>query len=519
MSAKRWALAVTLLLAVCAAGFGVYRFVAHRMQTPAGVPPEVVPASWVEYRTSLGHTQHVGRPGVTCKSCHDYERDGFKNPGPTPCVACHAKEGAKLHASGVTKMTDCLTCHAFAPEQKIPTCISCHTKPEGDFAAITTTHATTDCVTCHSPHGDPSVIATACEGCHTERAPEHAAHAGSAGCGDCHKPHAGAKVALEECSTCHKEPAGPKPAGHDSCIDCHKPHAFVATANVCIGCHGAKETLVAASVPAHAICTSCHEHHDPGAAAASCTGCHSAVKVSHDDKTACISCHEPHAGNVNAVANQCTTCHGNIAHTDTSGHAGAIPCTSCHKPHDFEPPQNKLVLCASCHARESALVSTNKGHTDCASCHGASAHTPNMALTCGTCHAKEEASAPKGHQACLGCHEPHSGNHLPKATCASCHVDKTGGPHDALKDGCLTCHRPHGPGGIPKPPACATCHASSGPLPALHTVPAHKDCASCHSPHASKAPDRETCTGTCHADRKTHQPQAQVCTGCHAFVK
>jgi hypothetical protein len=31
--------------------------------------------------------------------------------------------------------------------------------------------------------------------------------------------------------------------------------------------------------------------------------------------------------------------------------------------------------------------------------------------------------------------------------------------------------------------------------------------------------DRATCTGTCHTDRRTHQPQAQVCTGCHAFAK
>jgi hypothetical protein len=139
-------------------------------------------------------------------------------------------------------------------------------------------------------------------------------------------------------------------------------------------------------------------------------------------------------------------------------------------------------------------------------------------LSCANCHTKEQASAPKGHQACLGCHEPHSGSHLPKATCASCHADKTGGPHDALKNGCATCHRAHGPAGIPAPPACTTCHTDK-PLPALHTVTAHKDCATCHSPHKSKVPDRATCTGTCHADRKGHQPQAQVCTGCHAFTK
>jgi hypothetical protein len=520
-STKKRALAVTVL-AAGAIAFVVLLLVRHARRPP-GLPPDKVPAAWVQFRTSLGHTQHVGRRGATgdvrCGDCHDYERDGFKNPGPAPCVRCHVKEGARFDASHVTSMSNCLTCHAFAPEQQIPTCAGCHAQSEGRFAAITSTHATTSCVTCHSPHGDPSVMAAACESCHTERAPEHGAHAGSAGCGDCHKPHAAAKVALEECSTCHKEPAAPKPAGHDACIDCHKPHAFVATANVCVGCHGAKETLVAASVPAHAACTSCHEHHDPGGAAASCTHCHADVKVSHDDKTACITCHQPHSGNVNAVASPCTSCHGSVAHTDTSGHAGAIPCTSCHKPHDFDPPPNKPALCASCHAHESTLVATNKGHADCASCHGASAHTPKTALTCGSCHAKEAASAPAGHQACAGCHEPHSGERSPKATCASCHADKVGGPHDALKNGCDTCHRAHGPGGIPKPPACTNCHGGGAPLPALHTVAAHNDCASCHSPHRPTPNDRATCTGSCHADRRTHQPQAQVCTGCHAFTK
>ena len=483
MSAKRWALAIALFIAVCAGGLGVYRVVAHAVRRPAEVPEEMVPGSWVTYRTSLGHTQHVGKSNVTCRDCHDYQRDGFKNPGPAPCVRCHVKEGARFHADSVTKMTDCLTCHAFAPEQKIPTCIGCHAKAEGKFAAITSTHATTDCVQCHSPHGDPSVVTKACEGCHIERAPAHAAHAGSAGCGDC-----------------------------------HKPHAFAASASVCVDCHGAKDTLLAASVPLHAICTSCHAPHDPGNAALSCATCHAQVKVAHGDKTACITCHEPHSREPSLKVNPCTSCHAAVAPTDTSAHAGSTPCTSCHKLHDFEPPANKLALCAGCHARETALVSSNRGHTDCASCHGASAHAPKQGTGCATCHTKEQASAPRGHQACPGCHEAHSGSHLPKATCASCHAEKTGGPHDRLTNGCATCHRAHGPGGVPQPPACTTCHAD-GRLPALHTVAAHKDCASCHSPHRAKAPDRATCTGSCHADRRTHQPQAQVCTGCHAFVK
>jgi hypothetical protein len=521
MRSKRWAAAIALLallvIAAVVAGVGLSRRLA---QAPSSAAPVIVPAAWAEYRTSLGHTQHVGRANVECKDCHDYARDGFKNPGPAPCARCHAKEAARLLAGGVTKMTDCLTCHAFAPAQVVPTCIGCHAEPEGRFAAIKTTHATTDCVQCHSPHGDPTIVAAACASCHTEVAPEHAAHAGSAGCADCHKPHAPAASALTECRTCHEASVGHQPAGHDSCLGCHKPHAFAASPRVCADCHEAeaKATFLAARVPAHAACTSCHAPHAPGAAAASCIGCHAEINVSHGGKTDCITCHEPHAGDVTATASACTSCHVKIAGKDNGAHAGGIVCTSCHKPHAFDPPQNKVALCASCHANEETRVATNPGHTDCASCHGPSAHAPKTTLTCATCHGREQASAPKGHQACLGCHEPHSGKSLPAATCASCHADKTGGPHDALKNKCETCHRPHGPGGIPKPPACTTCHAD-GPLPALHTVPAHNECASCHSPHRPAPSSRATCTGSCHADRRNHQPQAQVCTGCHVFTK
>ena len=159
-------------------------------------------------------------------------------------------------------MTDCLTCHAFAPEQEIPTCISCHAKPEGHFAAITTTHATTDCVDvpqpprgavgrrrrtarAATPSGPPSTRPRRVSG--VRRLPQ------AARAGDASRSRSAARAT--------RSPLGPSPAGHDSCIGCHKPHEFVATANVCIGCHGAKETLVATSVRRHAICTSCHTHH------------------------------------------------------------------------------------------------------------------------------------------------------------------------------------------------------------------------------------------------------------------
>jgi hypothetical protein len=68
------------------------------------------------------------------------------------------------------------------------------------------------------------------------------------------------------------------------------------------------------------------------------------------------------------------------------------------------------------------------------------------------------------------------------------------------------------------PPGCATCH-DKAKLPGLHGVAAHGSgaCATCHTPHGPPRSDRATCTGSCHADKRTHQPDAAVCKGCHLF--
>ena len=58
----------------------------------------------------------------------------------------------------------------------------------------------------------------------------------------------------------------------------------------------------------------------------------------------------------------------------------------------------------------------------------------------------------------------------------------------------------------------------SAALPALHQISAHGDCRGCHvTPHAPPRVERSFCTATCHVDRRDHQPQAQVCNGCHVF--
>jgi hypothetical protein len=484
---------------------------------PSEVVPRSVPPSWTEFRTSPGHQEHVGRDHVECRACHDIERNGFKNAGTEVCRACHTKEAAVMHRGGPgADATSCLSCHRFAPNAPAPKCIGCHATTHGKLAGVVQ-HATTDCARCHRMHQSPSIVSADCTSCHDERATRHAAHDRSAGCADCHRGHAPATAALVVCSSCHAEPAGPRPAGHDSCIGCHRPHDFVAGGErACNGCHGEKATLVAAQVPAHAVCTNCHTPHAPADGASSCVRCHANVQVAHGNGGACVTCHVPHAEEPRPVALECTSCHARVAAFETGAHARSIVCQACHKPHGFAGLDAKTI-CANCHAQEIALVASNTGHQDCSTCHGSVlAHAPAAAPACATCHASEQATAPAGHRQCQACHDPHAGQ--PTPACASCHQNKTGGPHQGVAGGCETCHRPHGPGGIVAPPSCQTCHARDT-LPALHAAPGHADCAACHlSSHEPPRDDRATCTaGNCHGDRRDHQPQAQVCTGCHVF--
>jgi hypothetical protein len=486
-------------------------------RAPKEALPENVPPSWTEYRASPGHQEHVARDHIACNACHRIGQDGFKDPGAEVCGGCHAKEAAVMHKGGPgAEATLCTSCHAFKPKAPAATCIGCHAKTHGGFGAVVQ-HATTDCAKCHRVHGSPSIVAADCKSCHEERAAVHGGHAESAGCADCHRGHSPAAAALTLCSSCHTQPAGPRPAGHDSCIGCHRPHDFVAGGErACIGCHGEKATLVATQVSAHAVCTSCHAPHDPANAASSCATCHANIQVAHGKGGDCITCHVPHAQEPRPAALECTSCHGRVTAFETGAHAGGIVCEACHKPHGFGDLDAKTI-CQSCHEREIGLVASNAGHRDCQACHGSAlAHAPAAAPPCGTCHAQEQTTVPAGHRPCQDCHDHHAGG--PTPACASCHQNKAGGPHQAVAGGCETCHRPHGPGGTAAPPSCITCHARTS-LPALHAAPGHADCATCHvSSHDDPRDDRATCTaGHCHGDRRNHQPQAQVCNGCHVF--
>ncbi len=254
-----------------------------------------------------------------------------------------------------------------------------------------------------------------------------------------------------------KRPAKPIPVvkPHDPlegkrCSECHKRVApskvncLLAKDDLCEFCHrvpaeGGPTQLVQTPEP---LCFKCHKKeqfkgsfvHGPSAAGA------------------CITCHDPHGGNVPGMLRiagkqMCLECHKNMS-TRLAGAKflhKAASCTDCHSPHVSE--QRYLLTAAA----------------------------PDL---CGKCHEKivrEQQTAVTKHSpvtkdtACMNCHNPHSAQES----------------NLLLADGfdiCLKCHD--------KPVKTekqefADMKQLLAAGPYLHGPIQNRDCSACHNPHGS----------------------------------
>lgn len=484
------------------------------------------PSATPEARRAVPKTiAHHADPKLACTACHDtHGKDRIR--ADVDCTRCHTGVGATHGAlGGPAREPDAGAIAAFAM-----VAADAGVAPHGGGAG---------CTACHAPHTDKANARTTCARCHVEGKKDGLASAaphvdprgrnvaGHAECVTCHEPHRARRADVRSCEGCHAERrAAIHAKGHVACTSCHTPHAPGEARASCKGCHEGVTALAAARVTAHAACESCHATHEPNASpTAACARCHTTVSPTHPGGAgACVACHAAHPkaavatapGHGTAAA--CSTCHKKAAN-DHAFHANKAACTDCHKPHAFSLAATRekaqgAAFCGGCHQAPRARTSTRAGHADCRACHG-EPHAPVKKPACGSCHQAEVASAPKGHATCTGCHDAHSGDLGAKKACATCHADKTQALHGSTPQGCASCHRPHGPQGVAKPPSCTTCHAK---LPGLHAKPSHAaSCASCHVAHGPPRSDRATCTTSCHADRRTHQPQAATCKGCHIF--
>lgn len=518
-----------------------------------GKPPSLGACAASDCHAKPAANAHHGndQTPTTCLTCHVF-RGGAQA---TACVDCHGASakttnaGAPKHEHHATNDATCAKCHALHGDKGQRTravdCTDCHTSVEASHGKLDVhlgagPAAAQMCTSCHHPHEGKAEAQTRCASCHVNAqmakqlaapqvSPQGRNVAGHPACTTCHTPHDAKKSDVKKCASCHAghDDAMSNP-GHAACTSCHQPHAPGGAAASCKGCHGDKSTLAANHVASHDACTSCHQPHRPQVSKENaCASCHQAIAPKHPQDRACIGCHAPHAPASAPIAAACSSCHRK-ASSDHAFHSAKVECRQCHAPHDFQlasvrpnaahPTMANVVatqFCSKCHASEASQA--RSGHQGCTNCHG-EAHAPRgKPAGCATCHATEASTAPKGHATCTNCHDGHTGSLGSHQACTSCHSDKSHAQHGNLKNGCQTCHRPHGPNGLASPPVCTSCHAVDK-LPGLHAIQQHAaNCASCHSSHAAPSATRATCTGSCHADRRTHQPAAQVCEGCHLF--
>jgi len=174
----------------------------------------------------------------TCVDCHDSDlRTTHTNectlchgstvqvtlPTNTSCDSCHDSQLPTQHANESVKHTsttltgDCMACHT---SNYLPTlhegygynCTTCH---NADPFRIDWNNATSSCDSCHTLHGDLTVIHTTTE---------------STGCIKCHD----ASVLTthdEVCSTCHGNPLIPTLPDTPECTNCHGANALVPAHN------------------------------------------------------------------------------------------------------------------------------------------------------------------------------------------------------------------------------------------------------------------------------------------------
>ncbi|MCF6332284.1 MAG: hypothetical protein L3J11_03290 [Draconibacterium sp.] len=382
------------------------------------------------------HTESFGGTSASCNHCHISNFNEAVNPNhitagiSNECEGCHTENGwkpsifdhttttgfeltgghtgkqcADCHLGNTTDATaDCFSCHQAdyngAPEhllQNYPReCTQCHnTNDWGDANfdhsstnfPLTGTHATIDCVQCHS--AGYAGTATLCSACHTNsyngaQNPSHTAVGISTECATCHNTTAWVPSEFDHTTTTGFELTG----GHTGkqCADCHLGNTTDATAD-CFSCHQADYNQTTnpnhQSLGLSADCLSCHTT-IPGwePAAFSIHNNYYALNGAHASlATNCFLCH---AGNYSNTPNTCYGCHASDYNKTTNpNHQAALfpsDCQTCHSENVWTPStwdhdnqyfpiysgkhNGEWNLCSECHTQAS-----NFSVFSCIDCH------------------------------------------------------------------------------------------------------------------------------------------------------
>ncbi|MDE2405119.1 MAG: cytochrome C [Sphingomonadales bacterium] len=530
-----------------------------------------------------------------CDACHTSFRKVAQSG---QCLACHKPVaadiagGTGLHGKWAPAHGECRTCHAEHKGRGTPLVrLDRNSFNHGltDFA-LTGAHVRTACNGCHQPGAAFRAAPRTCNGCHARRDP-HRGQLGAA-CQNCHlttawKPiqpfnHAATGFAL---TGQHRQV---------SCLTCHAGQRWQGLASNCVSCH-ARDDAHRGSRGTN--CAQCHstagwkaatfDHAGTGFpllgahAAASCAACHGVANARPSPAKACNGCHakdDRHKGGNGSDCAQCHTSrtwkqiafdHDRLTRFPLRGaHRDAL-CAACHaQPLRAAKP---AATCAACHAKDDRHKGANgsdcqRCHTEsawkiasfdhdrmtrfplagkhakvpCEQCHGKPGAEVRPAVTCGSCHARDDVHGGRLGSSCANCHDaaswkervrfdhaltrfPLLGRHVALA-CTACHVDRG---FAAKGLGCADCHvDDHHKGGLGKPAACGTCHMASSwknwrfdhdtatrfPLTGRH---AGLICAACHGRAGDPRQLSRQCVD-CHRRDDPHRGGfGEDCERCH----
>lgn len=501
-----------------------------------------------------------GHTNVACASCHT---TGY-GPGDTSsdCISCHADDRATANVAvaGHTNFgTDCASCHGNAMWK--PAANLAH--PTDRFP-LNGTHATIDCVACHTTGFGPGDTPNQCGACHAvDRARADGLVAGHTGfSNDCASCHSDLSWRPAQNGT-HPEDRFPLQGGHSNvaCATCHTVgYGPGDTPNDCASCHGDDRARGNANVGGHAAfpsdCTTCHTinawspasdghprdrfplraRHDMIA----CTDCHKVGFAAGQTPNECIACHAADKATADSIVaghtgfgSDCAACHSDLAWKPADGLAhptdrfplngthAVIDCVDCHTT-GFGPGDTPN-QCSACHAADRSVANANvSGHTtfpsDCTLCHTDLAWRPQVG------HPNERFPLAGAHATTL-CGNCHTNGYGPGATspaCVSCHADDRTrannniSGHSAFGTDCAGCHD----SGIAWTPAAAGLHPQDRfPLRNRH---AQIQCTQCHTTGFGPGDTPNQCV-SCHASDRTrannsvsgHSGFGTDCKGCH----
>lgn len=479
---------------------------------------------------------HLTAFGLNCLACHDgldtYGRSFDHNNVPFPLVGKHF---------GLT----CSQCHKnqqTIQEMQATTqnCVDCHQKDDSHSGSLGNS-----CGVCHSPDGwkpvqfDHSQAKFKLEGKHA-----------SVDCKSCHKDNIFTN-APSNCSGCHAKDDPHQNRFGSDCAACHtvdgwKPAKFdhdlalfkLDGKHIGVACENCHTNGIYKGTPAD--CNSCHVSVDKhkGTLGPNCASCHTTsgwLPLIFDHSLSAFKLTGSHL-NV-----QCASCHINGVYKGTPS-----VCFACHASKDT----HKGALgtnCAACHTTSAWLPATfdhslsafklTGAHliVQCTSCHinGVYKGTPN---TCYACHASKDSHKGAFGTNCSTCHStsawlPATFDHSQSAfkltgqhvgvSCTSCHIN---GVYKGTPTNCYACHASVDKHAGSFGTNCASCHTTSGWLPATfdHSLSAFKmtgkhinvSCTSCHINGVYKG--TPTSCYACHASKDAHGgAYGTNCGSCH----